>query len=196
MLETTYQQYLRQASLHVANDRISNAIAALPIFPHYSFELDTLHGAVDGQKFGVERPTVKARSSRKYFGRGKGVVAYTLLCNHVPLNSYMIGAHEYEAHHVFDIWYRNTSDIVPTAITGDMHSVNKANFAILYWFGPRFEPRFTAMDKQRKELYCADDLALYEKYLIRPVGQVDLKVIIDENQNMDHPGSTPNVLSS
>ena len=44
----------------------------------------------------------------------------------------MSGAHEYEAHHVFDVWYRNTSDIVPEAITGDMHSVNKANFAILY----------------------------------------------------------------
>jgi Tn3 transposase DDE domain len=71
-----------------------------------------LYGAVDGQKFGVERPTVKARHSRKYFGRGKGVVAYTLLCNHVPLQGWLIGAHEYEAHHVFDIWYRNTSDIV------------------------------------------------------------------------------------
>ena len=92
----TYQQYLRQATLHAANDRISNAIAALPIFPHYSFDLNALYGAVDGQKFGVERPTVKARYSRKYFGRGKGVVAYTLLCNHVPLNGYLIGAHEYE----------------------------------------------------------------------------------------------------
>jgi TnpA family transposase len=131
----------------------------------------TLYGAVDGQKFGVERPTVKARHSRKYFGRGKGVVAYTLLCNHVPLNGYLIGAHEYEAHHVFDIWYRNTSDIVPTAITGDMHSVNKANFAILHWFGLRFEPRFTDLEDQLKELYCADDPALYEKCLIRPVGQ-------------------------
>jgi hypothetical protein len=29
----------------------------------------------------------------------------------------------------FDIWYRSTSDIVPTTITGDMHSVNKANTA-------------------------------------------------------------------
>ena len=66
---------------------------------------------------------VKARHSRKYFGRGKGVVAYTLLCNHIPLNGYLIGAHEYEAHHVFDIWYRNTSDVMPTAITGDMHSL-------------------------------------------------------------------------
>ena len=71
VLETTYQQYLRQASLQAANDRVSNAIAGLPIFPHYSFDLDALYGAVDGQKFGVERPTVKARYSRKYFGRGK-----------------------------------------------------------------------------------------------------------------------------
>lgn len=144
-----------------------------------------MYAAVDGQKFSVERPTVKARSSRKYFGRGKGVVAYTLLCNHVPINGYLIGAHEYEAHHVFDIWYRNTSGIVPTAITGDMHSVNKANFAILHWFGLRFEPRFTNLNSQLKELYCADDPALYEKCLIRPVGQIDQQVIVDEQPNVD-----------
>ncbi|MHB9664134.1 Tn3-like element ISPsy30 family transposase (plasmid) [Pseudomonas amygdali pv. morsprunorum] len=185
VLETTYQQYLRQASLQAANDRISNAIAALPIFPHYSFDLDALYGAVDGQKFSIERPTVKARHSRKYFGRGKGVVAYTLLCNHVPLNGYLIGAHDFEAHHVFDIWYRNTSDVVPTAITGDMHSVNKANFAILHWFGPRFEPRFTNLEDQLQELYSADDPALYKKCLIRPVGQIDQQLIISEKPNID-----------
>jgi len=94
VLEETYQQYLRQASRQTANDRISNAVAGLPIFPHYSFDLGALYSAVDGQKFGVERPTVKARHSRKYFGRGKGVVAYTLLCNHVPLQGWLIGAHE------------------------------------------------------------------------------------------------------
>ena len=185
VLASTYEQYLRQASLHAANDRISNAIAALPIFPHYTFELDALYGAVDGQKFGVERPTVKARYSRKYFGRGKGVVAYTLLCNHVPLNGYLIGTHEYEGHHVFDIWYRNTSDIVPTAITGDMHSVNKANFAILHWFGLRFEPRFTDLNGQLQELYCADDPVLYEKCMIRPVGQIDRQLILSEKPNID-----------
>jgi TnpA family transposase len=185
ILESTYQQYLRQSTLHVANDCISNAISALPIFPHYSFDLGALYGAVDGQKLGVQRPTVKARHSRKYFGRGKGVVAYTLLCNHVPLNGYLIGAHEYEAHHVFDIWYRNTSDIVPTVITGDMHSINKANFAILHWFGLRFEPRFTNLDDQLKELYCAADPALYEKCLIRPVGVIDQQLIVSEKANID-----------
>jgi TnpA family transposase len=185
VLEATYQQYLRQASLQVANDQISNAIANQPIFPHYSFSDDALYGSVDGQKFGVERPTVKARYSRKYFGRGKGVVAYTLLCNHVPLQSWLIGAHEFEGHHVFDIWYRNTSDIMPTAITGDMHSISKANFAVLHWFGRRFEPRFTDLKKQLKDLYCADDPALYEKCLVRPIGQIDRQAIVDEKDNID-----------
>ncbi len=185
VLEATYQQYLRLATLQAANDRISNAIAELPIFEHYSFDLETLYGGVDGQKFGVERPTVKARHSRKYFGRGKGVVAYTLLCNHVPLQGWLIGAHEFEAHHVFDIWYRNTSDIVPEAITGDMHSVNKANFAILHWFGLRFEPRFTDLDGQLGEIYCAGDPALYESCLVRPAGQIDLPAITYEKANID-----------
>jgi TnpA family transposase len=185
VLEATYQQYLRQASLQAANDNISNAIAGLPIFPYYSFDLDVLYGSVDGQKFGVERPTVKARYSRKYFGRGKGVVAYTLLCNHVPLQGWLIGAHEFEAHHVFDIWYRNTSDIVPTVITGDMHSANKGNFGILYCFGRRFEPRFTDLDERLKDLYCADDPTLYDECLVRPVGQIDCRAIVDEKDDID-----------
>jgi TnpA family transposase len=185
VLEATYQQYLRLQTLQAANDHISNAIADLPIFPHYSFDQETLYGAVDGQKFGVERPTAKARHSRKYFGRGKGVVAYTLLCNHVPLQSTLIGAQEYEAHHVFDIWYRNTSDIVPEVITGDMHSVNKINFAILHWFGLRFEPRFTHLDKQLAEIYSTGDRALYDHCLIQPAGQIDLQAIQHEKVNID-----------
>jgi TnpA family transposase len=176
---------LRQASLQDANDRISNAIASLHIFPHYSFDLGALYGSVDGQKFSVNRPTVKARHSRKYFGRGKGVVAYTLLCNHVPLHGWLIGAHEFEAHHVFDICYRNTSDIIPAIITGDMHSINKANFAILHWFGLRFEPRFTKIGGQLKEIYCADDPSLYDKYLIQPAEQIDIQAIRDEKANID-----------
>ena len=50
-------------------------------------------------------PTIKARYSRKYFGKGKGVVAYTLLANHVPLETELIGANEHESHYVFDICY-------------------------------------------------------------------------------------------
>lgn len=184
-LNDAYEQYLRFSSLKAACDGISDAIKVLPVFPYYSLELGELYAAVDGQKFSVERPMIKARASKKYFGLGKGVVAYTLLCNHIPLNGYLIGAHEYEAHHVFDIWYRNTAGIVPTTITGDMHSINRANFAILHWFGLRFEPRFTSPSDMLKELYCADDPARYRKCLIQPVGQINQQVIVDEKNHLD-----------
>ena len=57
----------------------------------------TERARINLSNLGVERPTVKARHSSKYFGRGKGVVAYTLLCNHIPLQGWLIGAHELEA---------------------------------------------------------------------------------------------------
>lgn len=184
VLENAHRQYLRLSTLQAANDCISNAIAKLPIFDYFSFDPEMLYGGVDGQKFSMERPSIQARHSRKYFGRGKGVVAYTLLCNHVPLQGWVIGAHEYEAHYAFDVWYRNTSDIKPTVVTGDMHSINKANFAIFDWFGGVFAPRFTDADAQLKELYCVDDPALYDKYLIKPAGRIDMQAIADEKEGI------------
>jgi TnpA family transposase len=66
-----------------------------------------------------------------------------------------------------------------------MHSVNKANFALLHWFGLRFEPRFTDLDDQLQELYCADDPARYEKCLIRPAGRIDRQLIVSQKANID-----------
>ncbi len=39
VLENAHRQYLRLSTLQEANDRISNAIAKLPIFDHFSFDL-------------------------------------------------------------------------------------------------------------------------------------------------------------
>lgn len=75
--------------------------------------------------------------------------------------------------------------MIPTAITGDMHSINKANFAILHWFGRRFKPRFTDLNERLQERYSADDPALYEKYLIQPAGQIDRQLIVSEKNNID-----------
>ena len=63
--------------------------------------------------------------------------------------------------------------------------LNRANFAILHWFGLRFEPRFTSTEDMLKELYCADDPERYKKCLIQPVGQINQKVVIDEKPHLD-----------
>lgn len=185
VLEETYRQYGHLANLRAGNDRICNFIARLPIFEHYAFDLDVLFGAVDGQKFEAATPTLKARHSRKYFGRGRGVVAYTLLCNHAALRTELIGAHEHESHYVFDICYRNTTDIVPATITGDMHSINKANFATTFCFDMGFAPRFTDLPAQLKHVYCGDDIAQYENFLIKPAGQIERGFILDDPAHIE-----------
>jgi TnpA family transposase len=185
VLEATYQQYLRLSTLKASNDRISNFIAELSIFPYYSFGLEQLYGSVDGQHLEMGTPTLKARHSKKHFRRGKGVAAYTLLANHIALQTELIGSHDHESNFLFDICYNNTSNIMPTAITGDMHSINKANFAILHWFGMKLMPRFVSLQNQLKHLYCADDIANYEKFLIKPAGQINRSLIESDQAHID-----------
>jgi hypothetical protein len=48
VLAASHQQWLRLATLQAANNRISNAEAEPLIFLHYSFDLETLYGSVDG----------------------------------------------------------------------------------------------------------------------------------------------------
>lgn len=43
----------------------------------------------------------------------------------------------------------------------------------------------TNLDEQLKGLYCADDPSLYEKCLIRPIGQIDRQAMVDEKANID-----------
>ena len=60
-----------------------------------------------------------------------------------------------------------------------MHSINKANFAILSWFGYNFTPRFSDIHLQARRLYCSKKLSKYKHYLIKPAGQINKQVIID-----------------
>lgn len=185
ILDSTYQQHMRLSTLKKACVTIANAISKLSIFPHYNIDLNELYGGEDGQKFETLTPTAKARHSRKYYKKGRGVVAYTLLSNHVPIECELIGAHEHESHFVFDAWYGNTSMIHPTIITGDMHSINKANFAILHWFGAELRPRFTNLKKELSNVYCGEELENYRGFLTQPSGQIDRDLIISEKENIN-----------
>ena len=180
----TYQSRLRLRTLKQANDIISHDISKMPIFPFYSLDMILLYASLDGQKYEVTKPTIKARYSKKYYGKGKGVVAYTMLYNHIPLQSDLIGAHDHESYYAFDIWYNNTSGITPNVLTGDMHVINKGNFAIMDWFGGNLYPRFTNLQTQTKHLYCGDDSKQYSDWTIHPVGQINRQLIEEEWPNI------------
>ncbi|CEG59179.1 Tn3 family transposase [Legionella fallonii] len=140
--------FIRLDSLVDAGDQIINHIAKLPIFEYYNLSDYGIHASLDGQKLETKYQTIMARYSTKYFGYGKGVVSYSLIANHLPVNTKVIGANEHESHHVLDIVYNNISDLKITAVSGDMHSINRVNFALLYLFGYDFMPRFTKINRK------------------------------------------------
>ena len=67
-LVSASDNFIRPETSREANDRISNAIAKLPIFRHYDLD-DALHSSSDGQKFETSIHTLNARHS--YFGLKK-----------------------------------------------------------------------------------------------------------------------------
>ena len=184
-LKSTSKNFIRHKTLLEASNDVMNKTEKLSIFEKYTLADYGVHASVDGQKLEAKCNTIKARYSSKYFGFGKGISAYTLFANCLPLCSKIIGANEHESHYLFDILNSNTSDIKVAAVSGDMHSINRVNFALLYFFGYRFMPRFTQLDKKAsRNLVCFGDLKKYETQVIKPSKIVDTKLIIKEWDNI------------
>ncbi len=184
-LATTSNNYIRLETLRAANDAVTDATATLPIFHHYDIG-GTVHSSSDGQKFETRIHTINARHSSKYFGLSKGVVVYTLVANHVPLNAQVIGAHEPESHYVFDLLANNTTNVKPTSHSTDTHGTNHVNFALLHIFGYQFAPRYRDLyDKVNASLYGFQRPSKYdESFLLRPVRRASKQLIVDEWRNM------------
>lgn len=126
VLQTASDNFLRPETLHQANARIINEIAKFDLFQQYNLA-ETIHSSSDGQKFETRFQTINARYSPKYFGLKKGIVAYTLVANHIPVTARIIGANEHESHFVFDVLFNNTTNIQPTIHSTDTHGSNQVN---------------------------------------------------------------------
>lgn len=183
-LEATSKNYIRYQTLKEANDMIINQTAKLPIFEKYNLSDYGIHGSVDGQKVITRYHTIKSRYSKKYFGMLKGVVLYSLILNHLPACLKVIGANEHESHYLLDLVESNTSDVEITAISGDMHSINRVNFALMHMFGYRFMPRFTKLEEKSHDLVCFDDISNYAHHIIKPGSKANKELIIQEWDNI------------
>jgi len=183
-MHTQMKNFLRLETLHDANDIITNAIASLPIFKHWNIRGDYIHGSVDGQKFETKLHSFIARYSSKYFGVNKGVVAYTLCANHIPVNAKIISANQHESHFLFDILFNNSSDVEIDWLSGDGHSINQINFTLLDFIGKQFAPQFKKISRKATKLCGFKPLTKYKKLFIKPKHQVNKKILRKEWDNM------------
>ena len=180
-LDRVNKNYIRYQTLYNSNNIIMNHTAKLPIFAEYNLSDYGVHASVDGQKLATKYQTIKSRYAKKYFGLLKGIVLYSLNANHLPLCLKVIGANQHESHFLLDIVESNTSDVEITSVSGDMHSINRVNFALMYLFGYRFMPRFTQLcEKSNHNLVCFDALEHHAKHIIKPKKRVNKALIIKE----------------
>ena len=179
-LQATVQNYFTEDNLRMANDIVCNKTAALPVFKYLGHELDEIYSSSDGQKFETQHDTLKSRYSSKYFGVNKGISCCTLVSNHIPINAKVIGANEYEGHYIFDLLYNNTTDIHPVVHSTDGHGINQINFAILYFFGYQFAPRFKTFNSDKRYLYGFNPLAKYDGLTVKPKRRINKELVINE----------------
>lgn len=180
-LKRTNHNFIRVQTLREASKIIVNQTEKLPIFKEYNLSDYGVHASVDGQKLGTRCNTIKSRHSKKYFGLRKGVVVVTLSANNLPVGLKVIGANEHESHYLLDLVESNTTDVDITAVSGDMHSINRVNFALMHMFGYRFMPRFTQLaDKSDQKLVCFGQPEDYSQYVIKPSKKARKAQIISE----------------
>ena len=183
-LRSTAANFIRLETLKEANDRLASATARLPIFKLYDID-GVVHSSSDGQKFETAIPTANARHSSKYFGLKKGVVAYTLLASHVPINARIIGANEHESHYVYDVLFNNHSDIKPEIHSTDTHGTNQVNFALLHLFGYRFAPRYRNFKERIKTGLYSFEHPKHVEGPLKPVRKLSESLIADEWDNIE-----------
>lgn len=181
---TQSKNFMRLETLRDANDAITNAIADLPIFKYWNIHDDYIHGSVDGQKYETRLNSFIARYSSKYFGIGRGVSAYTLCANHIPVNTKIISANQHENHYLFDILYNVTSEIDIKWLSGDGHSINQVNFTLLDFIEKQFAPHFKRINHKAESLCCFNPVKQYKDLLIKPQHLVNKKLIKREWDNI------------
>ena len=111
----------------------------------------------------------------------KGIVPYTAVANHVPINACNISADDHESHFVFDMLFNNSTDIQPERHSTDTHGANEVNFALLHLFGYQFAPRYKDLyDKVRTSLTGFQHPSHYGDAILKPARKIRQDDIIRE----------------
>lgn len=186
LLNDTQANCFQLETIMKINKIIAEKTAALPIFKYHNTFEDKLHISFDGEKIVAKYETFNAKFSSKYFGTEKGLVVLSMILNGIAVNFKIIGAHEREGHYVFDMIFNNNTDLEPDWISGDMHLINRINFALLDFRDIEFMPCYRSVPRQAKNLCGFKNLNYYNKFLIKPLQKIKEQLIIDEWPNIQN----------
>ncbi|MEZ5835017.1 MAG: Tn3 family transposase [Geminicoccaceae bacterium] len=106
-----------------------------------------LHTSSDGQKFEIRTESLNANYSFKYFGKGRGVSAYTFIDERNLLwYSLVFSASERESAYVIDGLMHN--DVVDSDVhSADSHGYTEVIFGITHLLGVSYALRIADLDQ-------------------------------------------------
>jgi TnpA family transposase len=175
------KSHIRLENLCEANEIIMNKTSQLLIFNHYNVMKNIIHVSSDGQKFDTCLQTFISRYLRKYF-KEKGVSAYTLSINHVPVKTNIIAGHE--SHYLYDILINNSSSIQPNIVSTDTEGANQVNFAFLGLKNILFAPCYKTITSKAKVIGAFKDTKRRSNDIINPSEIFNEELIIKEWENV------------
>ena len=182
-LQAMHDDYLYAENLSDGSAVLSNYIDQLPVSRAWDLYENSRVADGDGQKFVTQFHTLQSRFSAKYYRTRRGISIYTIVANHIPINSQVIGPHEHESHFLFDVLYNNKTNIPIDFITGDNHSINQMNYMATDVIDTRFIPNIKQVREEADKLYCVGDPKEYAGF-ITPCGEIDMDLIKSESRGI------------
>lgn len=149
-LENTVNGYFGLENVEQASDRITAFTQGLDLPNRCRKDANALHTASDGQKIKVaSTQTIYATYSFKYFGKEKGVSAYSFIDERcLPFYSTIISSAEREGWYVLDGLLHNPS-IRSTFHATDTHGFTEVLFGLMDLLGFGFSPVIAKLYKQQ-----------------------------------------------
>ena len=137
-LAHTVNWFFTLKNLQSANAKILAIIKKLSLSKSFKNNPELTHTASDGQKYQVLIDSLLANYSFKYFGKDKGVSAYTFIDDRDALfYGSVLSSSDREAAYVIDGLLHN--DVVKSDIhSTDMHGYTESIFAATHFIGTRF----------------------------------------------------------
>ena len=167
-------------NIEKAYGTFANHIGGLSLNKAYEFKENELVTGSDGRKIPITVDSLNSSYSYKYPYFGKIGVHYTFLDEkHRLMYSTILSSTEREAAYVIDGLLHNDA-IKSTIHSTDTHGYTEIIFAILYFMGISFAPRFKKIKNQH--IYSFDPRKEYVKkgYRILPCKRINIK-LIEEN---------------
>ena len=177
-LSNVLKWYLTAENVDAACNRILSRMSEMDLLNLFKKNKETIHSSSDGQKYIVNKDSLNANRSYKYFGHKSGISVYKFTDESYRLfHSTAISSSEREAAYLIDGLMNN--DVVKADIhSSDTHGYSEIIFGITHLMDITFAPRIKNLKEQKIYSLISRKHYSQKEYPILPSEKINKDFII------------------